>query len=153
MIGDFWWHFLWFFGWDWGTPGILRQNPNQLSFGEFWKKVGIGSNSQLLPKFFWRLPLPKIFRGLQDIRLCSFRVGVVHFHPWNFGKSLWLSDYSTHYKYCTVAAKDQCIKDHLPMSSPKEGFLGLFSLVDVRSLSVSGTSAVGSCIRIMIKMV
>ena len=68
FLGDFWW----FFGWDWGTPAILRQNPNiygqfqgKLSFGQFEKKVGIGSdprpllgpNSQLLPKIcFWGSP-------------------------------------------------------------------------------------------------
>ena len=71
FFGDWWFlcdllcHFWWIFGWDWGTPAILRQNPNiygqfqgKLGFGQFWKKVGIGSDpppllgpkSQLLPK-------------------------------------------------------------------------------------------------------
>ena len=71
FLGDWWFlcdllcHFWWFFGWDWGTPTILRQYPNiyghfqgKLGFGQFWKKVGIGSDpppllgpkSQLLPK-------------------------------------------------------------------------------------------------------
>ena len=59
FFGDWWFlcdflcHFWWFFGWDLGTPAILRQNPNiyeqfqgKLSFGQFWKKknVGIGSD-------------------------------------------------------------------------------------------------------------
>ena len=71
FLGDWWFlcdllcHFWWIFGWDWGTPAILRQYPNiyghfqgKLGFGQFWKKVGIGSDpppllgpkSQLLPK-------------------------------------------------------------------------------------------------------
>ena len=67
FLGDWWFlcdllcHFWWIFGWDWGTPAILRQNLNiygqfqgKLGFGQFWKKVGIGSNSQLLPKICFR---------------------------------------------------------------------------------------------------
>ena len=66
IFGNFWWHFWWFFCWDLGTPAILRQNPNKLSFGQFWKKVGIGSDPRPPPwaKFptftenlFWELPL------------------------------------------------------------------------------------------------
>ena len=72
IFGVFWWHFWWFFGWDWGTPAILRQNPNiygqfqgKLSFGQFWKKVGIGSDPRpppwakfptLTENLFWKLP-------------------------------------------------------------------------------------------------
>ena len=57
FLGDWWFlcdllcHFWWIFGWDWGTPAILRQYPNiyghfqgKLGFGQFWKKVGIGSD-------------------------------------------------------------------------------------------------------------
>ena len=74
FFGDWWFscdllcHFWWIFGWDWGTPAILRQNPNiygqfqgKLSFGQFWKKVGIGSDppSSLgqIPNFYRKFVL------------------------------------------------------------------------------------------------
>ena len=44
MIGDFDVIFSDFFGWDWGTPAILRQNPNKITVlygcGFGFKKLG-----------------------------------------------------------------------------------------------------------------
>ena len=46
FLCDFWCHFWRFFGWDWGTPAILRQNPNKITvlygyiFG--FKRLGLG---------------------------------------------------------------------------------------------------------------
>ena len=38
-----------FFGWDWGTPAILRQNPNKITVwngcGFCFKKLGLGETS------------------------------------------------------------------------------------------------------------
>ena len=70
----FWWlvifmwsfmSFWWIFGWDWGTPTILRQNPNiygqfqgKLSFGQFWKKkLGLGQIPIFYRKFVLGAPL------------------------------------------------------------------------------------------------
>ena len=62
MIGDFYVIFYVifgeFFGWDWGTPAILRQNPNKITvlcgcgFGfKSWDWVRpVGTKSQLWPK-------------------------------------------------------------------------------------------------------
>ena len=98
FLGDWWFlcdllcHFWGIFGWDWGTPAILRQNPNiygqfqgKLGFGQFWKKVG--TKFQLLPKicfggfpYQWSLRCSKFvlerstFRGLsQRTVYCSGR--------------------------------------------------------------------------------
>ena len=50
---DFWW----FFGWDWRTPVILRQNPNKITvlYGCGWDKI-----PTLTLNFFWMFPLAKI---------------------------------------------------------------------------------------------
>ena len=69
FLCDFWCFLMAFLVIFWlglGTPAILRQNPNKLSFGQFWKKVGIGSDPRPPPwaKFptftenlFCKLPL------------------------------------------------------------------------------------------------
>ena len=64
IFGNFWWHFWWFFGWDLGTPAILRQNPNKLSFGQFWKKVGIGSDPRPPPWAKFPTFTENLFLGL-----------------------------------------------------------------------------------------
>ena len=40
FVGDFDAIFSDFFGWDWGTLAILRQNPN--IYGQFQGKLGFG---------------------------------------------------------------------------------------------------------------
>ena len=46
VIGDFYVIFGDFFGWDWGTTSILRQNPNKITAlygcGFGFKKLGLG---------------------------------------------------------------------------------------------------------------
>ena len=76
-----------------GTPAILRQNPNKLSFGQFRKKVGIGSDPRPPPwaKFptfaenlFCKLPLKIVcnkFSGMhrKDIKgfeKCELRMAM-----------------------------------------------------------------------------
>ena len=70
--GDWWFlcdlscHFWWIFGWDWGTPAILRQYPNiyghlqgKLGFGQFWKKkLGLGQIPPSLGQ------IPNLYRKL-----------------------------------------------------------------------------------------
>ena len=69
-----------------GTPAILRQNPNKLSFGQFRKKVGIGSDPRPPPwaKFptftenlFCKLPL--IDAKLKHFSIISFFFIDAHF--------------------------------------------------------------------------
>ena len=59
MIGDY---LCDFFGWDWGTPAILQQNPNKITLlhgcGFGFIKVGIWSDPPLLgTKLVLGLPL------------------------------------------------------------------------------------------------
>ena len=71
MIGYFYVIFYVIFGWDWGTPAILRQNPKiygqfqgKLSFGQFWKKVGIGSDPRPPPWAKFPTFTENLFPGL-----------------------------------------------------------------------------------------
>ena len=83
FLGDWWFlcdllcHFWWIFGWDWGTPAILRQNPNiygqfqgKLGFGQFWKKVGIGSDPPpslgQIPNFYQKFVLKASLRVIEQ---------------------------------------------------------------------------------------
>ena len=76
-----------------GTPAILRQNPNKLSFGQFRKKVGIGSDPRPPPwaKFptftenlFCKLPLhtARAQPPLRHVQCCiqhmQYAVHIVH---------------------------------------------------------------------------
>ena len=47
-----------------GTPAILRQNPNKLSFGQFRKKVGIGSDPRPPPWAKFPTFTENLFLGL-----------------------------------------------------------------------------------------
>ena len=55
FFGDWWFlcdilcHFWWIFGWDWGTPAILRQHPN--IYGHFQGKLCFGQNPNFYQKF------------------------------------------------------------------------------------------------------
>ena len=91
VIGDFRCDFLWFFfGWDWGTPAILRQNRNKITvfygFCFCFKKLGLGQ-TPLSPRaegdhLFWAnhwnfviflLPcwlLTMLMSTKQTLRLC-----------------------------------------------------------------------------------
>ena len=70
FVGDFDAIFSDFFSWDWGTPAILRQNPNKITVlygcGFGFKKLGLGQTLPPLPPWdkiptmtenlFWKLP-------------------------------------------------------------------------------------------------
>ena len=94
FLGDWWFlcdllcHFWWIFGWDWGTPAILRQNPNiygqfegKLGFGQFWKKkLGLGQTPPPLgqiPNFYRKFVL-----GAPLICIVKREATGVHFN-WN----------------------------------------------------------------------
>ena len=80
-IGDFWCHFLWYFGWDWGVPAILRQNPNKITIlcgcGFGFKKFGLGQTTPHPPRwdkiptlaeFFFKAPLMQKYHHIGVIR-------------------------------------------------------------------------------------
>ena len=65
-------HFWWFFGWDWGTPAILRQNSNKITVlygcGFGFKTLGLGQTpapslgqNPNFYRFLWRLPLEQFY--------------------------------------------------------------------------------------------
>ena len=72
-----------FFGWDWGTPAILRQNPNKITvlYGCGFKNLGVGqtptplvgTKSQLLPKNVLKASLMRMWILFPPMLVLLFR--------------------------------------------------------------------------------